>query len=548
MKKKMKKIGDNAYHYGLQLCAVGSLTGLFAGAVTTLYNVLTSKSEHFSQHVYGLVRENPAFIPLLFLVLIAGAIIVGGVLKFIPMIRGSGIPQTEGATRGLIRFKWYQVLTGMFATSLFTVFMGLSAGSEGPSITIGGASGYGVSELLRRNETIRRYQVTGGACAGLAVAFNAPFTGMAFAFEEAHKRFTTEVFVCSFSSVIVGVLTRNLLRSAMGLPIGSFLTTYVFVAPDMLSYLYILLAAAVCGIAGVAFYYLVFLAKKLFAKITFFKGIGKMIIPFVLGGAFGLITVNAMGGGHELLESLGGGMAHVERVFSSPLWATLLIVFALKFIISIVNMGAGVPCGVFVPMLAVGACLGGLMSLLCTQMGMDPAYSDLIVMICMAAFFTTIVKAPLTAIIMVVELTWNFSFLLPVILGVAVGYIAGEIFHTEPIYDKLLDGILEEERKKHPVKKISVKLRVLAGKPADGRSVRNVLWPHDTLVTSLMRGETHIVPDGETVLIEGDVITIVGEASDGKELVKTLSSIVGETLEWQEEEIVPVEAAPELAK
>lgn len=529
--KKMKKIGDKAYHYGFQLVAVGALTGLFAGLVVTLYNVLTSYAEDFSRGYYEFFREYPAFIPLLFLALFCGAIVIGGVLRFIPMIRGSGIPQTEGATRGLIRFKWYQVLTGMFAASLFTVFMGLSAGSEGPSIQIGGACGYGTSDLLKRGEMLRRYQITGGACAGLAVAFNAPLTGMAFAFEEAHKRFTPEVFVCSFSSVITAIITRNLLRTAMGLSVGSSFTTFALNAPNMLSYLYILFAAAICGLAGVGFYFLVFRAKKLFAKLTFWMGMGKMTIPFLLGGAFGLITVNVMGGGHELIQSLGSLSEGVEAVFSSPLWATLLIVLVLKFIISIVNMGAGVPCGVFIPMLAVGACLGALLSLLCVKMGMDPAYADAVIMISMAAFFTTVVKAPITAIVMVVELTWSFTFLTPVILGVAVGYLIGDVFRTEPIYDKLLDGILEEQRAKAPLKKLTVKLCVQKGSPADGRAVRDILWPSDALVVGLFRGDKRLVPDGETVLVEGDNVFVHGEASDTEAYTKTLASTVGELLE-----------------
>ncbi len=529
--KKMKKIGDKAYHYGFQLVAVGALTGLFAGLVVTLYNVLTSYAEDFSRGYYEFFREYPAFIPLLFLALFCGAIVIGGVLRFIPMIRGSGIPQTEGATRGLIRFKWYQVLTGMFAASLFTVFMGLSAGSEGPSIQIGGACGYGTSDLLKRGEMLRRYQIAGGACAGLAVAFNAPLTGMAFAFEEAHKRFTPEVFVCSFSSVITAIITRNLLRTAMGLSVGSSFTTFALNAPNMLSYLYILFAAAICGLAGVGFYFLVFRAKKLFAKLTFWMGMGKMTIPFLLGGAFGLITVNVMGGGHELIQSLGSLSEGVEAVFSSPLWATLLIVLVLKFIISIVNMGAGVPCGVFIPMLAVGACLGALLSLLCVKMGMDPAYADAVIMISMAAFFTTVVKAPITAIVMVVELTWSFTFLTPVILGVAVGYLIGDVFRTEPIYDKLLDGILEEQRAKAPLKKLTVKLCVQKGSPADGRAVRDILWPSDALVVGLFRGDKRLVPDGETVLVEGDIVFVHGEASDTEAYTKTLASTVGELLE-----------------
>lgn len=530
MKQKIQNLGNKA-HYGAQIVSVGALTGLFAGLVVTLYNVLASMAEEFSRGYYDFFREHPAFIPLLFAALFVGAIVIGGVLKFIPMIRGSGIPQTEGATRGLIRFKWYQVLTGMFACSLFTIFMGMSAGSEGPSIQIGGACGYGMSNMLRRGDLVRRYQITGGACAGLAVAFNAPLTGMAFAFEEAHKRFTPEVFVCSFSSVIVAIITRNLLRPAMGLATGSTFTTYAFTSPDMFSYLYVILAAFICALAGVGFYFLVFRAKKLFSKIMFWKGTGKMLIPFMLAGAFGLITVNVMGGGHEFIESLGSLSHGVESVFSSPLWATLLIVIVLKFIVSIANMGAGVPCGVFIPMLAIGAGMGALLSLMCIQMGMDPAYSDALIMICMATFFTTVVKAPITGIVMVVELTWSFTFLLPVVIGAAIGYLVGDIFRTEPIYDKLLDGILEEQRRGEKRVSLTATLRVKAGAPADGRSVRNILWPSDILVTTLERGSLTIVPDGETVLKEGDIIFVKGETANSEEYLKNLESTVGELVE-----------------
>ena len=82
--------------------------------------------------------------------------------------------------------------------------------------------------MLRRNEMVRRYQVTGGACTGLAVAFNAPLTGMAFAFEEAHKRFTPEVFICAFSSVIMGLLTRTAIYAMLGKTPANSFASYVF--------------------------------------------------------------------------------------------------------------------------------------------------------------------------------------------------------------------------------------------------------------------------------------------------------------------------------
>lgn len=527
----LKKIGN-----GGQLVGVGAVTGVFVGLVVTLYNAVARMAEEFSHGYYGFFRENPAFIPLLFLALFLGAILIGGLTRFLPAIRGSGIPQTEGATRGLLRLKWYEALTGMFAASLFSIFMGLSAGSEGPSIMIGGACGGASGDLFRSNATVRRYQITGGACAGLAVAFNAPLTGMAFAFEEAHKRFTPEVFVCSFSSVVVAVIVRNLLGPLLGMGYGAAFTSYSFAGIETfdLPFLgYVLLSSLVVALVGVAFYFLVVRAGKIFKKITFLKGAGKMIVPFLLAGAFGLITSYAMGGGSEFIGAL-GSLGTLERIFSSPLWVTLLVVVVIKLFVTVVNMGAGVPCGAFIPMLAIGAGLGGLLSLLCAQMGMDGAYSDALIMICMAAFFTTVVKAPITGIIMTVELTWNFTFLLPVILGVAVGYLVGSLFRTKPIYDKFLDDILEEQRKKIKSEKISVRLRVAAGSIAAGRNVRDVLWPAKTRIVLLERGDLRLTPDGNTVLLEGDLLTVEGETAEKDEFVSLLVSTVGELIQSEE--------------
>lgn len=535
MKKKGGNIGKKARILA-QIVAVGALTGLFVGVVITCFTALCSLAEEFARGYYGFFRDHPAFIPLLFLALFAGSVVIGGVLRFMPSVKGSGIPQTEGATRGLFRFKWYEAITGMFAAALFTIFMGLSAGSEGPSIMIGGACGSLTSDALRRSAVVRRYQITGGACAGISVAFNAPLTGMAFAFEEAHKRFTPEVFVCSFSSVVVAIVVRNLLRPAMGLGVGSFLSNYSFDGVDpfnLMFLLYVLFACVIVSLAGVAFYYLVFAVKRFCGKSRIFtcvKGLFRVSIPFVLAGAFGLITSYAMGGGHHFIEAV-GSKGTLESVFSSPVWATLLIVVVLRLITTVANVGAGVPAGAFVPILAIGAGMGGLLSMLCGAMGMDAAYSDALILICMASFFTTVVKSPVTGIVMVVELTWSFTFLLPVILGVAAGYLMGAVFRTEPIYDKLLDELMEERGKTHPVEQLIARVRVTENGHAAGRTLRDVLWPSGALVVKVVRGEEEISPDGNTRLFEGDILIVKGKTSDRGDYLEALEKTVGELVE-----------------
>lgn len=534
--KNSKRSFTNVASGSLQIIAVGVLTGLLAGLVVTLYALLAHMTEEFAQGYYGFFRDHPAFLPLLFAALFVGAVVVGGTLRFLPMIKGSGVPQIEGASRGVIKLKWFRSLTGTFAASLFTIFMGLSAGSEGPAILIGGACGNGVSDLLKRNATVRRYQITGGACAGLAVAFNAPLTGMAFAFEEAHKRFTPEVFACAFSSVVTAVLTRNLLYWAMGLEIGAFFSSFSFAgveASDFLFYAYVLGATLVVSLAAAGFYKLIFLSKKFFRKLTFWKGMGKFLIPFLAAGAFGLVSVYAIGGGGSFITGLGSSSQGVQSVFGAPLWATLLIVVVLKTAGTVLNAGAGVPCGIFVPMLSIGAGMGALLALLCRLAGMDAAYSDALVIICMAAFFTVVVRAPITGIVMIAELTFSFLFLLPAILGVAVGYVVGDMFRLEPIYDRMLAETVAQERERNPRKKVALRFAVLAGSRAAERAVRDVLWPTGARIVRVDHGDENYVPDGNSVLYAGDILTVSGETDDEAVFAKALADLIGEKIEDQ---------------
>ena len=533
--QKKENIKGKRYQNFIELILVGSVTGVFAGAVVTLYNICSKFGEEFSRDAYAVIRANPAFIPLLFLVLILGAFLLTAAVYFVPMARGSGLPQVEGATRGILRFSWFRDGAVMFAASLLSIFLGLSAGSEGPSLHIGAASGEGVANLLKRNEMIRRYQVTGGACAGLAVAFNAPLTGVAFAFEEAHKRFTPEVFICAFSSVIFALVTRSILYGAFGLTAESFFQNFVFPTEMATGWFYLFLAASaiVCGVVGVLFYKWVLFLHDKFEKMQakpFVKVLIRIGVVVLLGGVLSLITVNVMGGGKELILAFGtqGGTQPiaVESVFGLPIVATLILVCVFKFIIMGANMGAGVPCGAFIPMLAVGACIGAMLNMLWVELGMDPKYCDLLVMVCMSAFFTAIVKAPITGVVMVCELTWSFAYLLPVVIGVAIGYVIGDIARTDSIYEELLElFVVEQEIGKGDVRE-TFTLTVAEGALAEKRELRAVLWPAGVRVQELIRGGVSHIPDGETELQAGDVLIIVCTVKEPQSVLEELKQIL----------------------
>ncbi len=444
-KLQLKAFSDET----VNLFVLSVLTGVFSGIIVTFYNILTVIGEEKSVALYKLVLENPAFIPVLFLGLAAGSLVIGTIVRFVPTVRGSGIPQTEGASRGIVPLRWYITLCTMFATSLACVFLGYAAGAEGPSVELGACVGGGSASLLKRNSMTKRLQIAAGSSAGFAVAFNAPLTGVVFAMEEAFRAFSPRLFVCSAVSVICALFTRNSIRPALGFEVGFSFENFVFCDFDAISYLYLILASVITALLGVAFYHLVFVVRKLMKRITFLKGIGKFQIPFVLAGAFGLITVYAMGGGHSFIDALssgGTGEITLTGVFGLGVAVSLLIIVAIRTISAALTIGCGVPCGVFVPMLAIGAGTGALLSVLFSGIGFSSECGDYLVIICMAVFFTSVIKAPVTGCVMVFELTGQFVDFLPALIGVVIGYAVGYMFKTEPLYEKLLSSYVKEEK------------------------------------------------------------------------------------------------------
>ena len=162
---------------------------------------------------------------------------------------------------------------------------------------------------------------------------------------------------------------------------------------------------------------------------------------------------------------------------------------------------------------------------------MDAAYCDALTLICMAAFFTAVVRAPITGIVMIVELTFSFTFLLPAILGVAVGYVVGDLFRLEPLYDKMLAERVEEEQGKTVRIKITAQFRVTENGKAAGRAVRDVLWPTGARIVRVDRGEENYVPDGNSVLLAGDLLTITGETADEEVYIGALTELIGEKID-----------------
>jgi NhaP-type Na+/H+ and K+/H+ antiporter len=129
---------------------------------------------------------------------------------------------------------------------------------------------------------------------------------------------------------------------------------------------------------------------------------------------------------------------------------------------------------------------------------------------------------------MVSELTWSFTPLLPVVIGVSIGYMVGEIAKTEPIYDVLLDQFIDEQGLKRHKKKISLVLNVFEDSIADGMQIKEVLWPAGTAVREVVRDEKSLTPGAELTIRGGDVIRVEAYTNDPVACERELRLLAGE--------------------
>lgn len=492
---------------------LGCLTGAICGIVISLFLVCAKIAFTFSFEVYSLQNTLLKIVSVVALALLC-CLFTAVVQILVPAAKGSGIPLAEGAARGMLRVKWLRTAAALIAGSLLAFASGMPLGSEGPSIGVGGLIGEGVGRATSSPVGTKRYLITGGSSAGLAVAFNAPLTGVAFALEETHRRFSPQILLAAFSAVIPAVLASQLLfwglghseyLHSLGIHEGavvlSFLTQKQYEGVGTLF--------AVCGIAtvvgsvcaalAVAFNKAIFALGKLFSKIK--KAPLRLLPAFLLAAVAGLV----------LDESVGSGETTLHAVHTDPVLWLLFTLLAVRLVTTVVSSGAGATGGLFLPMIAIGGLLGLVAAKLCVMCGLDGGYSGNIVLIAIAAFFAASVRAPISAIAMTVELTGSFANLLPCSIAVAFAMGVAAVFRAEPLYERMMLDLQSKAPALAGSRDLTVTGTVGADSAVCGKLIRDVLWPYNSLIVGLARGSARIVPDGETKLLEGDRLTVVAE-------------------------------------
>ena len=429
---KKNDMWKRARRIPVMLITEGLCVGLIGGFIVLLYRVALTFAGNWLIKILSYIKGNPFRCAVWFLILMALAWIVGRLVKWEPMISGSGIPQVEGEVSGRLSQNWKRVLPAKFAGGFLCMLGGLSLGREGPSIQLGAMAGQGISRALGRGKREEKFLMTCGASAGLSAAFHAPLAGMMFAVEEIHKTFSIPILL----PVMTASVTADYIAShILGLdPVFHFqITEYL---PQNYYWLLILLGILV-GVSGVFYNWGMLKAQELYRKIPLLKETGRLLIAFLTAGVLGLVMPSVLGSGSGLIASLTKG----EMVLGM-----VVLTLVVKFLFSAVSFGSGAPGGIFFPLLILGALLGAVFAMTGAEFfDLDPVYINNFVLLGMTGFFTAIVRAPLTGIILLFEMSGSISQMLSLSIVSVTAYIVATLMRSEPIYDSLLKRILKAD-------------------------------------------------------------------------------------------------------
>lgn len=508
-------------NFKLKLVFEGIIVGAFSGLTVILYRYLIELAGHFSKKVYLLQLENNWLIIVWFAVLILLGYIVGILIKSEPMISGSGIPQVEGVLLRYFNMNWWKTLIGKFIGGVVSILAGLSLGREGPSIQIGAAIAKGYCTVFKKLKLEEKFLITSGGSAGLAAAFNAPLAGVMFSLEEIHKNFSPAVLTSAMAaSITADVISKYF----FGLkPVFDFQSINPM---PLKNYHYIVILGIIMGVLGTVFNYSLLKTQNLYSMQKWLPEHMKPVFPFILAGILGLVLPQVLGGGHELIASM------VNYSFSLNM---LLLILSVKFLFTMISYGSGAPGGIFLPLLVIGALIGNIYgNLLADIFNFDPEYIQNLIILAMAGYFTAVVRAPITGSILITEMTGSFSHLLSVAIVSIVAYTTADILGSKPIYESLLDRMINKGNNKFQgdsKTKVLIETAVSVGSILEGKKVGELKWPFNCLLVSIKRGEKEIIPKGDTKIYGGDLlITLTNEdnAAEIREKFTAMAEVLSE--------------------
>lgn len=480
------------------------LVGILAGAVGVAYQLAVGAVNRLS-HGLAVLAVSRGVVACAILVLAAGclgALSAYLISRHCPESGGSGIPHVKASLLHLRVIRPVRLLIAKFLGGLAALATGMSLGREGPTIQMGAAVGKLVGNRLRSPKRARNALVAAGAGAGLASAFNAPLAGFLFVMEELKREMSALTYG---SALLASVAAVAVTRYTVG-ESPSFVLPSPGPAPLAALPLTALLGV-LAGLAGILF------NRVLVGGLEIRR---RLAVPaYAMGAIAGIAAAAALilapqvsGGGHKIAESLLSG--HFPQ---TTVWM-ILALFAAKLILTVMSYVTGLPGGIFAPILVMGALVGYSFGLVVHQLWPAAPFSSAgFATIGMAAMLSASVRAPLTGVVLIVEMTAEYGLLYALLVSAFVAALVAQALKDEPIYEALMERDLRlSGAEVHPEEEpILLDVLVEPHSHMDGRRIRHLKLPAGSVVATMERGSRHIVPGGNTLVEAGDLLTILVE-------------------------------------
>ena len=480
---------------------VGAASGLIAVAFqASLYH-----AEALRVSVIGWIQSQIGsfgmIVPMVFSAFL-GSVAVYLTRRYAPEASGSGIPHLKGVLMNVRKMNWIRILLVKFTGGLLAIGAGFSLGREGPTVQMGAAAGKMVSMIVKARPRERKHLLACGAGAGLAAAFNAPLAGFIFVIEELQRDLSPITYgTALIASVMADIMTRTLIGEAPAFHLQGFPMVPLIGLP------YIAVLGVLVGYLGALFNRSLLYVPAFYAHSSMKTTIQRTALVGALVGLGTWFIPLAVGSGHGTVETILAGQSEWTSIVKLGVFLLLS-----KWCLTVLSYGTGLPGGIFAPMLVLGAITGVLFTELVTLIHpaapLDPSSVGLIGM---AAFFTATVRAPLTGIILILEMTGNYHQLFPLLVVCMTAYITSERLRSKPIYDALLEADLQRQGvfREGQSEVAAFEVTVEPESRVCGKQVHKAGFPNGCLLISIKRGHRELIPHGSTIIEPGDELTLV---------------------------------------
>nr|WP_058524196.1 H(+)/Cl(-) exchange transporter ClcA [Legionella birminghamensis] len=413
---------------------ISILLGLLTGLAGSLFQIAITEVNRFLSWIKSFSQGDLIMtLSVTVIITVLMVVVAWALVRFIAAEgAGSGVQEIEGTLLHKRPIHWRRLLPVKFFGGVLAISAQMVVGREGPTIQMGGNLGAMLGEWFSMHRNRRDALISAGAAAGLATAFNAPLAGVLFVIEEMRNEFNFNftnfkmVAICCVMATITGQL---IMGSAPAIPMA------VFQQPSLHSLWLFFVFGIVMGLAGLIFNICLMKCLAVSDRWSIRQKLIYVVIVAALIGVFTIMYPPVVGGGYDIIEQ--------SLTLFPPVYLLLLWIL-LRFISTLMSYTTGVPGGIFAPMLALGT-LAGLASYnaLIWLMPELTIHPGMFAVAGMGALFSAAVRAPITGIILVVEMTQNYSLILPLMVSCLTSTTVVQLAGNEPIYTQLLRRTLK---------------------------------------------------------------------------------------------------------